>query len=384
MTSLTRGEDWPNFRGPNFDGISVETNWNSDSVSAEHIAWTINVGIGYSAVSVVGDRAYTAGWKEGKDVLVALDVKTGETVWEYAFPMERFNSLHEGGPGATPTVMDQMVYLVSRDGLLNAVHAASGKSAWSRQLAGEFGVHKPSWAFAGSITPVGDDAMLIDMGKILMLNRKDGSAVWQSKDFRASYSTPVPFALNNRELVAAFPTSGLAILDRKTGKDLALYPWKGGPDVNAVTPIIDGDQLFISSGYNTGCAKLQLTHEGLREVWKNKNMRNHMATCILFKDHLYGFDEGQLKCLSFADGSVKWTQRNYGKGTLTASRDGRLIVLSDRGELVIAPADPAGFNPVAKVQAVKDTNCWIVPVLANGRIYCRAPNGQLACVDVAK
>jgi outer membrane protein assembly factor BamB len=115
-------------------------------------------------------------------------------------------------------------------------------------------------------------------------------------------------------------------------------------------------------------------------VWENKEMRNHMNSCVLINDKLYGFDEGDLKCLDFATGKVLWKEGSLGKGALMAS-DGKLIVISEKGELVIAPADPAAFKPVARAQ-ILGGKCWTTPVLSHGRVYARNAKGDLVCVSV--
>ena len=109
-------------------------------------------------------------------------------------------------------------------------------------------------------------------------------------------------------------------------------------------------------------------------------MRNHMNSCVLWQGHLYGLDEGQLRCLDFETGAVKWTEKSTGKGSLMLA-DGKLIVLGEKGGLMVAPASPDGFKPVARAQ-VLGGKCWTAPVLANGKIYCRNAAGDVVCVDV--
>jgi len=167
-----------------------------------------------------------------------------------------------------------------------------------------------------------------------------------------------------------------------TGKVLWKFPWKTDYDINAADPIISGDTVFVSSGYNHGCALLKIEGGNVTDVWRNKNMRNHFNSCVLWDGYLYGFDESTLRCLDFKTGEVKWSQEGLGKGSLMIA-DGKLIILSERGKLVIAPASPEGFKELASVQILMG-KCWTVPVLANGKIYARNnPDGQLVCVDVS-
>jgi outer membrane protein assembly factor BamB len=139
--------------------------------------------------------------------------------------------------------------------------------------------------------------------------------------------------------------------------------------------------VFISSGYNHGGGVFDVGSKPPKKVWENKNMRNHINSCVLWKDHIYGVDESQLRCLVFATGEVKWTDKVSGKGSLLLA-DGKLIVLSEKGELMVADPSPDGFKPTARAQ-VLGGKCWTTPVLANGKIYCRNAAGAVVCVDVS-
>ena len=126
---------------------------------------------------------------------------------------------------------------------------------------------------------------------------------------------------------------------------------------------------------------VELTGRKLSMKWRNKKMRNHFNNCVLWKAHLYGFDESTLKCIEFATGKEKWSHGGLGKGSLMLA-DGKLICMGDSGTLVVAPASPDGFKPLAAAK-VLDKLCWTQPVLSGGRIYCRNHPGDLVCVDVS-
>jgi hypothetical protein len=166
----------------------------------------------------------------------------------------------------------------------------------------------------------------------------------------------------------------------KDGSELWRSPWKTDYAVNAATPIIEGDQIFISSGYGYGCALLKITAKGVTEVWRNKNMRNHVNSCVLVDGFLYGYDENELKCLDWKTGGVKWATREYGKGALMVA-DGKLILYGQSGKLGLAGISPDAFKPISSFQALIGKNTWASPVLANGRIYVRSLD-KLAAFDV--
>jgi outer membrane protein assembly factor BamB len=167
-----------------------------------------------------------------------------------------------------------------------------------------------------------------------------------------------------------------------TGKIVWQYPWKTSYNANIGDPIVSGDTVFVSSGYNKGCGLFRIGANNLAEIWQNKNMRNHFNSSVLWQGYVYGFDDApELRCLDFQTGQIKWSQARLGKGSLMIA-DGKLIILSEKGKLVIAKASPDKFEELASSQILKG-KCWTVPVLANGRIYARNADGQLVCVDVS-
>ena len=138
--------------------------------------------------------------------------------------------------------------------------------------------------------------------------------------------------------------------------------------------------LFISSGYGSGCALLQVTAASVTPVWSNKNMRNHMNSCVLWQGHLYGFDDAALTCLDIITGAVKWSSPAYGKGSLMLA-DATLIVYGERGRLGLVEATPSGFHELAAAQVLGGNSTWAPPVLCSGHIYCRSL-ADLVCLDV--
>lgn len=380
--------DWPQWRGPNRDGISAEKGWMSAwPAEGPKQLWKFSVGTGYATVSVSNGRVYTIGNVNKIDTVYCLDANSGSVIWKHSYPCATESGGHPG-PASTPTVDGNRVYTLSREGHLFCFDAGSGKVIWAKEIVRDFGAKRPEWDLASSPLIL-DNMMIIDAGMALALNKSDGSLVWNTRDYGVSwgiknqgggYSSPMPFSLNNAKRLAVFNSSGLVILDPKSGKELMLHPWKTDYNINAATPIISGDEVFISSGYNVGCALVKVSGNKPSVIWQNKNMRNHFNSCVLWKGYLYGFDESQLKCLDWKTGDVKWTQNGLGKGSLMLA-DGKLIIMSENGDLVIAEALPNSFNELAR-KKILDGLCWTVPVLSNGRTYCRNHEGELVCLDV--
>jgi outer membrane protein assembly factor BamB len=219
------------------------------------------------------------------------------------------------------------------------------------------------------------------------LDKKTGKKVWASPSGIGGYATPVVFSRSGKKCVAVFGQKALYGADLDTGRELFRYPWETDYDVNAAVPVVSEGKMFISSGYKRGCALLDVARGGARKIWESRDMANHFGTSVLVRGHLYGITgnagRGSLVCLDMKSGKKKWSQK-LGFGGWTAAGD-KLIVLTEKGDLVVAKADPSKYVEIARGRALKPKGkCWQMPVLANGRIYCRSSGGQLVCVDVSK
>ena len=386
LTSLvlsSTAADWPNFRGPDHNGISKETGWASQwSNGAPKQLWKAKVGLGFATLSVSNGRVYTTGNASDTDTVFCFDADTGKALWKNSYPAPRDAKYYEGGTSATPTVDGDRVYTISKRGILHCLGAADGKVVWTNNLQQELGAKIPEWGFAGSFYIEGDLAILNFGTAGTALDKRTGKVVWTSGTDVSGYSTPMPVNAGGERAVILAVKQDVVAVKIKDGKELWRFPWKTQYDVNAPTPILSGSKVFISSGYNHGGGVFDISQQPPKEIWNNKNMRNHMASSILWKGHLYGIDENQLRCLDFDTGEVKWTDKVSGKGALMIA-DGKLIVLSERGELLVAEASPAAFKPISRAQVVGG-KCWAAPVLANGKIYCRTGPGDVVCVDVSE
>jgi hypothetical protein len=190
---------------------------------------------------------------------------------------------------------------------------------------------------------------------------------WKSQDYGDAYATPVDCSVGGRAALAIYAGRGLALIERAGGGEIGLVEWKTAWDVNAATPVVVGERLFISSGYDHGCALIDFSSGAQpRIVWENKSMRNQMSGCVLVDDHLYGFDDQVLKCIDLA-GAERWRERGLGQGALCAS-DGRLIVIGGKGDLLIVEATPAQYRLISARKGALSTEdnakCWTMPVTA--------------------
>lgn len=372
--------DWPHWRGPDYNGISKETGWLANWTAAPKQLWKAKVGTGFASVSVSQGRAYTTGNAGDQDTVFCFDATTGAEIWKHSYAAKLDPKYYEGGPSATPTVDGDRVFTLGKRGMVHCLDASKGTVIWSKNVAEELKASMPDWGFAGSVFIEGDMAILNIGSAGAGLDKKTGKVVWSSGTEVSGYSTAVPFESGSDRAVMMAIKQHVVAVTVKDGKEVWRFPWKTQYDVNAADPILFGSKVFISSGYNHGGGVFDVGSNPPKELWNNKNMRNHMNSCVIWKDHIYGVDDNQLRCLDAATGEVKWTDKFSGKGSLMLA-DGKLIVLSDKGELAVADASPEGFKPISRTQALGG-KCWTTPVLANGKIYCRNAAGDVVCLDV--
>ena len=380
--------DWLHYRGPSATGASLEKGVSAKfPLDGPRVAWKANVGIGTSSVTVSGDRAYTMGNTKDHDQVFCFDVKTGAEIWKHEYPLDRDKRMFEGGTAATPTIDGDRVYTVSHQGDLFCLNAATGKKVWYKHYQQDLGGRRPQWGFAGSPAVEGN-LLILDVGgkesSTVALDKMTGAVVWKSGEDEAGYASPVVANLGGKRTVVVFKGAALVGLEVKDGRELWRAPWKTSYEVNAATPLIVGEKIFISSGYGSGCALIEISGGKAVEKWRNKNLKAHINSPVFSKGYIYGIDDqasnrAPLVCLDLASGQVKWSQRGIG-GALVAA-DGKLIILSESGELIIADDSPTGFRPLARAQ-VLPKRCWVQPTFSNGRAFCRNNDGQLVCLDL--
>jgi outer membrane protein assembly factor BamB len=387
--SATLAADWPCWRGPAHNSITPEPirlDWNTRPPQP---VWTAQVGIGFSSCVVVGQQLVTMGHREEHDVITCLNTANGQELWSYRYPAPLDPNLFEGGPTATPTVHQQRVYTLSRRGVACCLDLASGELLWQKQLQQETGANLPEWGFSGS--PLALEAgILLNMGSHgLLLNPADGSIRWKSDNSDdAGYSTPVLLSRNADALVLLMSAKAANAVQPTSGELVWKFDWITRYGVNAADPQITPQGILLSSGYSKGSTLLQVGAAGNspEAVWRSRDLRNQMSPGVVLNGHLYAIDGDagsatSLRCLRVEDGQLAWSHEGLGAGTLIATRQ-HLLILGERGLLVLAAASPEKFASLGELQ-VLEGKCWTLPALAHGRLYCRNAAGKLVCLDLS-
>ena len=370
--------DWPKWRGPNGDAISAEKDWDPLAVNDQNKPlWQAEVGIGFSTIVVAEGKAVTMGNVKDTDIITCFDAQTGAVLWkkEYAEPLDA--NMHEGGPHATPTIAEGKVYTISKTGKVFCLNLADSKVIWQKELTNK----SPQWGIAGSPMIMGNKVIYNVGDQGVALNKATGDVVWGSENKKAGYATAVTVTKDDKTNVYLFGGESLMCLEPDTGKVVWSYPWKTQPSVNASDPIVIGQEIFLTSGYNYGCGLIKIEQGQPVKVWENKNMRSKLSGPVVINGYLYGIDDKQLVCLEWKTGEKKWSEPSVGMGSLMAA-DGKLIVLSEKGKLMIVGVTPEKFDLISSAQ-ILEGRCWTMPTLANGKIYARNAKGMLVCLDVS-
>lgn len=374
VASVTHATDWPRYRGPAGDGISAETgllaSW-PEGGPAE--AWRVALGDGYSGVVVADGRALTLFASDKEEFALALDAATGKELWRVRLDRNREDGQGDG-PRSTPSIDGETVYTLSSSGLLHALAVADGATLWSLDLVEEFGARVPRWGVSTSPVIEGE-LLLVDVGgrpgySLVAFDKASGAVRWHTHDDKPGYSTPLAVTIDGRRQIVSFSGTQVFGADATDGTVLWSHPWRTSYDVNAAMPVfLPPNRIFISSSYDTGATLLQIDGGRALQMWRTRRMKNHFNSSVLVDGHLYGFDDGTLKCMEAAGGEEKWAKRGFAKGSLLYA-DGRLVVLGERGVLALVEADPEQYTELGRTQLFR-SKTWTMPALADGRLYVR-------------
>jgi outer membrane protein assembly factor BamB len=395
-------QDWPQILGPNRNGIYTGPQIvPSFPRTGPPSLWTRDVGAGFAGPAVVGDRLVLFHRVNNRETVEAMDANSGKTLWTFSYPTSyRDDFGFDEGPRAVPVIAGGRVFTHGADGWLHGLDLATGKMLWSSDTRKVFDAPKGYFGVASS--PVVDaNRVLVNVGGrkglgapergegggIVAFDAATGKTLWTATSDEPSYSAPIVADIGGQHTGVFFTRTGLVAVDPATGKVLYQYRWRArqAASVNAATPIIANDRIFLSSSYSTGAVLLQVANNAVKPIWSgDESMSNHYSTSVLKDGYLYGFEGRQefgqtLRCVELATGKVMWNVDGFGAGTLLVAGD-TLVITRESGELALAPASPKAFRFNARAPVIKGT-VRAYPALANGRYYVRNDR-QLAAFDL--
>ena len=392
-------EEWPNYRGPNHDGITSEkiaTQWPSDGPKK---LWEIPLGSSLGSFVTGAKKAYVYQMKgkagDGFETLTAVDPASGQTLWERNIDKAmKYASGGGDGPRSTPIFNDGRVYVLSTYLVLACVDAADGKPLWGHDLHTEFGGKEPSWGNACSPLIVGDLLFVCGGGKgqsLIAFDKKTGNVVWKGQDDKPTHASPIPATIAGVPQIIFFTVSGLVSVKPETGAVLWRQPYKFSTST-AASPVMCGDDIvYCSAGYGVGGGAYQIKKEGdtfsSTELWRKPGGDiNHWSTPIYKDGYLYGlygfkdFKKEPLKCIDVKTGEEKWSKEGFGQGEVIMV-DGNLLIIGDQGQLVLVKPSPDSYQEIARCHPIAG-KCWTDPAVADGKIYVRSQTGA-ACLDAS-
>jgi outer membrane protein assembly factor BamB len=367
--------DWPQWRGPNRDGISSETGlltaWPS---GGPKVLWRISgLGVGYSSFSIVNGRMYTQGQRGNQEFVLALDVKTGSKLWE-TITSRDFENDRGSGPRGTPTFDNGKLYAMTGEGTVVCLDAATGKIIWQIDSVKKFGASIPHWGYSESPLIDGDRVIVMPGGRgasLVSLDKRTGEVQWKTGDDFAGYSSAILADVNGTKQVIALSGRSAFGVQESTGELLWHYNKVSNNVANIATPIYQDGTVFLSSAYDTGCALLKLNPKGMQEVYFNRDMMNHYSSSVLVDGTLYGYSNNLLVAMDFKTGKQLWKNRSVGKGSVTYAEK-HLYALGEDGMVGLIEASPAAYKEVSRFEYQKGSlPSWSPLVISDDRMYLR-------------
>lgn len=395
LVRVAGADDWPQWLGPNRDGISAEkiAPWKEPPA----VVWKVEVGEGHSSPVVAGGRVYLHVKEPGRDAetLLAFDAASGKQLFARSYDRVAFNSIFGNGPRSTPVVSEGKVYTLGVTGVLSCWTADEGKLVWQKETLKQFKVENLKFGVSTSPIVVGK-AVIVNVGgkgaSVVAFDRDSGAVLWQTLDDPASYSSPILVGKGEAQQVIFLTENHLLGLRPTDGKLLWQSPFKDQLSESSTTPILL-DDLLIASSVTVGSEALRLSmgKDGItaKTVWKNDKLTCYFSTPVpVGPEHVYmvtgtfrPFPAVSLNCVEAKTGKIVWTKGNVGTfhAALLRTGDGSLLLHDDGGNLRLLAADVKEYRELAKSKVCGQT--WAHPALAEGRVYIR-DSRELICLNL--
>lgn len=376
------GSDWPQFLGPNRNGIYAGPDAAAVSLRDARLVWKKDVGAGFSAPVVIGTKLILFQRAGDRESVECMDAASGKRIWIFEYATNyRDDFGFDEGPRGTPAIANGRIYTFGAEGVLHAIDLATGKQLWRVDTHSKFGV--PKGFFGAAASPLVEGAAVyVNVGGpsgagLVAFDKSTGNVLWTATNDEAGYSSPIAATLEGLRTILCLNRSGLVAADPSTGKVRFQFPWRSrnNASVNAAVPVVVGNLIFLSASYKTGAVLLEVKGGAPTKVWSSDEaLSNHYATSVYSKGFLYGFhgrqEYGQaLRCVEMKSGKVAWSVDDFGAGTVTLMGD-RLLIVRESGEAVIAPATAKAFQIETRAKLLPGV-IRSYPALADGRIYVR-------------
>lgn len=422
-----RADDWPQWLGPQRDGIWREKNLlKKFPEGGPAVRWRTPIGSGYAGPAVAGGRVFVLdrqvasgasnpkdpfdrGIIHGQERILCLDEKTGKILWQHAYECP-YSISYASGPRTTPLIEGGRVYTLGAEGNLFCLQASDGKVVWSKDFKTEFNIPTPMWGFAAHPLLDGNKLICLAGGSnsvAVAFDKNTGKELWRALGAKEpGYAPPTLVEAGGRRQLILWHAEGINSLDPETGKLFWSEPWAMRSGMSIATPRLSGDRLFLTAFYN-GSTMLKLDHDkpAATVLWQSKKvsekdtteLHSTMSTPFFDGDYIYGVcSYGQLRCLKASTGERVWEtmaattekETRWGNAFLIRNED-RYFLFNERGDLIIAKLSPAGYEEISRAHLLEPTNndpgrpvVWSHPAFANRSVYARNER-EIVCVSLA-
>ena len=377
------------WRGPNRDGIYRESkllkSW--PEKGPERIFSYEGLGAGHGSVAIAKDKLFVLGMPDSTGVLYAFDFK-GKLLWKEKYGQEWYENYT--GPRSTPTIVDNLLYFESGQGVVYCYNSDTGKKIWSVDLLKQFDAKNIQWGMTESILIEGDRLFCTPGGKennLVCLNRFTGETIWSSPGNRqpAAYCSPIYIRHNKTSLIVTMTAESIIGVDANTGQFYWQVPQFQGNKIHANSPVYSKGIVYCSSDNaktNCGLVALKLSEDGksVTTLWRNENYKNLMGGIILKDGHLYGtsYKKNLWSCVDVSDGRILYTYDKLAPGNVIMA-DGLFYCYTEKGEVALVKGTPTSFEIISKFSVTLGTDQhWSHPVIHQGILYIRHGNAFMA------
>ena len=414
FTSSVRSDDWPQWGGPQRDGIWRETGI-LDAFPADglKVRWRQPLGAGYTGPAVANDRVYVTDRPQRTQTerVLCLDERTGKPIWTHTYASRYQGINRNSGPRATPTVADGKVYTIGTMGHLFCFDAATGKIVWKKNFVDDFGTNVPMWGMSAGALVDGERLICLvggaDGAGVVAFHKDTGTEIWRSLNLEdPGYCPPVIFEVGGTRQLIVWHPEAVVSLNPETGTSHWTVPFKVKSNLTIPTPVLEGDRLFLTAFYD-GPFMLKLAQDrpAASLLWRGKSrserprqtdgLHSIMATPVMRDGHVYGVcSYGMMRCLDATTGRRVWNTLDFtGEGRwwnafLVPQRD-RFFICNEQGELIIARLSPQGHKIISRTQLIEPTGAengrqivWSHPAFANRHVFARNDK-EIICASLA-
>ena len=400
-------EDWPHLRGKNYDAKGGDTALvDSFPKDGPVVAWTKQLGQGYSAITVQERRCYTQYQTVFGQYVVCLDLESGETIWETRYDEPSDPTGIYPGPKSTPTIGNARVYFASPSGVIHSVDSLTGALNWAVDLNKVVGLKGVEFGYASTPLLIDGQVIVVAGGagaSLVSLDVSNGNVIWKCASGPASYSSPIPVKVDSRTLVVCLLQNDFVVIDPTTRHIVYTEAISSGYYENSSTPVFSAPYLFFGKPFRGGAevyAFSQRIEDGhvngdgnrIQRKWISNNLSNDVASSIIVDDHVYGFalrdaqskaerpSRGEFQCIELSTGNLRWANKEVGQASPIYA-DGKLILFSDRGEVILAKASAHEYIELARAVAMPEHICWTQPTISKGRLLLRN-HDRILCLDL--